>query len=117
MPVNKAIILGRLGQDPELKTLSDGTAICKLSIATTEVWKDKNGDKKEETQWHNLTAWRKNAEIINQYVKKGDELYVEGKIKYTKSDDGSKYYTDITVDRFSFISGSKQAGIVIPSET
>lgn len=104
--INKSIILGRLGKNPELTYTQSGTAVCKFSIATSRKQKDGN----EVTQWHRCVAWQKAAEIINQYVKKGDQLYVEGEINYGKYDkDGVTYYTtDIIVREFNFIGGNQQ---------
>ena len=104
--INKSIILGRLGKNPELTYTQSGTAVCKFSIATSRKQKDGN----EVTQWHRCVAWQKAAEIINQYVKKGDQLYVEGEINYGKYDkDGVTHYTtDIIVREFNFIGGNQQ---------
>ena len=93
--VNKCIILGRLGQDPELRYMADGTAVCRLSVATSETWKDKaTGDKQEKTEWHHITLWRRLAEIAGEYLRKGSQVFVEGKIQtrsYEK--DGQKHYS------------------------
>ena len=83
--VNKVILMGNVGQDPELRSMPNGDQVANLTIATSEVWNDKNtGEKKEQTEWHRVTFWRKPAEIIGQYVKKGDKLYVEGKLQTRK---------------------------------
>lgn len=105
--VNKAIIMGRLGHHPELTYTQSGTAVCKFSIATSRKQKDGN----EITQWHRCVAWQKAAELINQYVKKGDQLYVEGEINYGQYEkDGiTRYTTDIVVREFSFIGGGNQS--------
>lgn len=106
--VNKAILLGRVGKDPESKQLTN-TTVTHLTIATTETWKDANGEKKEDTQWHSITVWGKQAENVARYVNKGDLLYIEGKITtecYEK--DGSKRYsTKIIAREIKFLTSKK----------
>jgi len=85
--LNKAQIIGRLGQTPEIRTMPNGDAVCNFSVATTEKWKDKSGEVKEETEWHRVSAWGKTAEIIGKYLSKGSLIYIEGKMK-------SRKYTD-----------------------
>ena len=107
MSVNKAIILGRLGQDPTLETTQAGQDYCKFSVATNERWKDKNGEKQEKVTWHNIVAWGAVASVISQYFKKGSEIYLEGTIdnqKYEK-DGVTKYSTQIKLSNFSFVGG------------
>ncbi|MFA5405425.1 MAG: single-stranded DNA-binding protein [Ignavibacteria bacterium] len=92
--LNKVMLIGRLGKDPELKYTEKGTAYCNFSIATDESYKDENGNKVERTEWHNIVAWRKLAEICHQYLKKGSKIYCEGKLQtdsYEK--DGIKRYS------------------------
>lgn len=93
--LNKATIIGRLGQDPEVRSTSGNTAVANLSIATSNKYKNKNGEVVEETQWHKCTAWGRTAEVIQQYVKKGDLIYVEGPLETKEWDDkdGNKRYT------------------------
>ena len=89
MSLNKVILIGRLGRDPECRYLPNGDAVCNFSIATTESWKDQSGQKKERTEFHNITLYRKLAEIAAQYLKKGSQVYIEGRIqsrKYTGKD-------------------------------
>jgi single-strand DNA-binding protein len=110
--VNKAIILGTLGQDPEVRYLTNGDAVCNLSVATNETWKDKNsGDQKEKTEWHRLVAFRKPAEIIGEYMKKGSKIYVEGHLQTREWEkEGQKHYsTEIVIDEFQFV-GDRQGG-------
>jgi single-strand DNA-binding protein len=110
MYVNKAIIYGTLGRDPELKALPGGQSVVSFSMATTRTWKDQNGAKQEDTQWHNIVCFGKRADVLAQYVKKGDRLYVEGRMQ-TRSweKDGFKHYrTEVVVDDFQF--GEKRAG-------
>lgn len=115
--VNKATLLGRLGKDPEVKYTADGTAIARFSVATTEKYKDRSGESKEETSWHSCGAFGKAAEIIGEYCKKGDLIYIEGKIAYSKrtGDDGvERYYTDIKVRDFTLLGGKQDTGNSAP---
>jgi single-strand DNA-binding protein len=103
--INKVILLGHTGKDPEIKTLSSGKKVASFSLATSEKYQDK-----EVTQWHSVTAWDKLAEILEKYVKKGQLLYVEGKITYRSYDDkdgNKKYVTDIVASQIQMI-GSKK---------
>jgi single-strand DNA-binding protein len=107
--VNKVILLGNVGKDPEVKFATSGTAIASFSIATSERFKDKSGEWQDRTEWHSLTAFGKLAEIIRDYVKKGSKLYVEGSLRTTSWDDkqsGQKRYkTEIVVSDISLLSG------------
>lgn len=109
MSVNKVIILGRLGQDPELKYTPTGAAVCTFSLATTETWNDKAGQKQEKTEWHRIVTWGKLAELCGQYLAKGRQAYVEGRIQ-TRSWDGKdgqkKYTTEINATTVQFIGGA-----------
>jgi len=108
--VNKVILLGNLGKDPESKFLANGDAVCNISIATSESWKDKaSGEKKEDTQWHNIVLFRRLAEIVVEYCKKGTQIYVEGKIKTRKyqKDGADHYMTEIHCDSMKIISSRK----------
>lgn len=87
MSVNKAILIGRLGRAPEVRYMPNGEAVCNFSIATSETWKDQNGQKQERTEWHNITLYRRMAEVAGQYLKKGSQVYIEGRIQ-------SRKYTD-----------------------
>jgi len=115
MSVNKVIILGRLGQDVELKYTPSGSAVANMSVATTESWNDKSsGEKQEKTEWHRVTVWGKLAELCNQYLSKGKQCYVEGKIQTEswENDKGEKRYTTkIVANTVQFLggdSGNKQ---------
>ncbi|MCX5814948.1 MAG: single-stranded DNA-binding protein [Proteobacteria bacterium] len=90
--VNRVTLIGRVGKDPELRYTADGTAVATFSLATSESWKDKSGTKHERTEWHDIHVWRKLAEIVGEYVRKGRMIYVEGKIESRGYDgkDGSK---------------------------
>ena len=107
--VHKVIILGRLGADPELRSSPSGVTTCNLSIATSINWTDKNsGDKKEKTEWHRVVFFGRPAEVIDQYMKKGQQLYVEGRLETSKYEkDGiERFSTNIIGESFNFISGS-----------
>ncbi len=90
--LNKVILIGRLGADPELRYTTDGTSVATFNMATTETWKDKNGNKQEKTEWHRVVAWRKLGEIAGEYLKKGRLVYIEGRIRSREYDakDGTK---------------------------
>lgn len=111
MAVNKVILLGRAGKDPETRYMTNGEAVTNLSIATSETWKDKSGEKKEKTEWHNLVFYKRLAEVVGEYVKKGSQLYVEGKIqtrKWQDKDGKDHYTTEIVVNDMQML-GSKQS--------
>ena len=81
MSVNKAILIGRLGRDPEVRYMPNGEAVCNFSIATSETWKDQSGQKQERTEWHAITLYRRMAEVAGQYLKEGSQVYIEGRIQ------------------------------------
>ena len=106
--INKAIIVGRLGKDPEVKYTPDGTAVANFSIATSEEWKDKEtGEKKERTEWHRIVAWRRLGEICGEYLKKGKEVYIEGKLqtRQWEKDGATRYTTEIVADKMQMLGG------------
>ncbi|HZW12985.1 MAG TPA: single-stranded DNA-binding protein [Noviherbaspirillum sp.] len=109
--VNKVIIVGNLGRDPETRYMPNGDAVTNIAVATTESWKDKNtGEKKELTEWHRITFYRKLAEIAGQYLKKGSQIYVEGRLqtrKWTDKDGVERYTTEIIADTMQML-GSRQ---------
>ncbi len=109
--VNKVILVGNLGRDPEVRHLEGGTSVANFTLATTEVFKDKNGNRKEQTEWHNIVAWRGLADIAERYLKKGMTVYLEGRIRnksYEK--DGVKHYTsEILCDSLTMV-GKKESG-------
>lgn len=107
--VNIISILGRTGKDPEIKRLESGSVVANFTLATTDIWKDKSGEKKESTQWHNCVAWGNAAEIVEKYVHKGDQLYVSGKLVYEQWEkDGQKHTSaKIRVDQVVLLGGSK----------
>jgi single-strand DNA-binding protein len=104
--VNKVILLGNLGRDPEIRYTTGGDAVGNLNIATTEKWKDKNGEKQERTEWHRVTLWGRQAELAGEYLKKGSSVYIEGSLqtrKWTDKDGVEKYTTEIRADRMQFV--------------
>jgi single-strand DNA-binding protein len=106
--VNKAIIVGNLGKDPEVKFLTNGDAVCSFSIATTDSWKDKAGQKQEKTEWHNIVMYRKLAEIAGEYLKKGSAVYVEGTLqtrKWTNKEGQERYTTEIIANSMQMLGG------------
>lgn len=107
MSVNKVILVGNVGRDPESRYLPNGDAVVGLSLATTEKWKGKDGSKAEATQWHRVSFFGKLAEIVGEYVKKGSQIYVEGRIEYREYEkDGVKRYsTDIIADKLQMLGG------------
>lgn len=92
--LNKAMIIGNLGKDPELKYMSNGKAVASFSVATSQKWKDNDGNQQEKTEWHNVTAFEKLAEVIGEYVKKGSKVYIEGRLQTDQWEkDGVKHYS------------------------
>lgn len=104
--VNKVILVGNLGRDPEVRYTPDNSAITNISIATTDVWRDKNGDKQERTEWHRVAFFGKLAEIAGEYLKKGSQVYVEGRLqtrKWQDKDGQDRYTTEIVADRMQML--------------
>lgn len=111
MSVNKTILLGRLGKDPELRHLDNGNAVANFSLATSESYKDKStGEKKETTEWHNIVLWGKTAEIAQKYLHKGDQVYIEGKLRTRKweKDGITRYITEVVGDSITMLGGKKE---------
>jgi single-strand DNA-binding protein len=112
--VNKAIIIGNLGRDPEMRYTPSGVAVASFSVATSDEWKDKDtGNKQERTEWHRIVAWRGLGEVCGKYLQKGSQVYIEGKIQ-TKSwedkDGIQRYATDIIAQNMQMLGGPKQGG-------
>ena len=111
--INKVIIIGRLGNDTEVRYTPSGSPVAKFSVATSEEWKDKNtGEKKERTEWHRITAWGKLGEICGEYLSKGRQVYVEGRLQTSSYDDKEgvkRYSTEIVASDVQFL-GSKESG-------
>jgi single-strand DNA-binding protein len=106
--VNKVILVGNLGKDPEVRYMPSGDAITNISVATTDSWKDKNGEKQEKTEWHRVAFFGKLAEIAGEYLKKGSQVYVEGRLQTRKWQDKEgqdRYTTEIVADRMQMLGG------------
>ena len=112
MSVNKVILIGRLGKDPETRYMTSGEAVTNCTLATSENWKDKNGEKQEKTEWHNLVFYRRLAEIAGEYLKKGSQIFVEGKLqtrKWQGKEGKARYTTEIVVNEMTML-GGKSSG-------
>ena len=108
--VNKVILVGNLGKDPEVRHLENGTAVANFPIATSESYKDKEGNRVDQTEWHNVVVWRKLAEIAESYLKKGSQIYLEGKLRTRSWEDqqgNKKYTTEAVADTFTML-GKKE---------
>jgi single-strand DNA-binding protein len=106
--VNKVILVGNLGRDPEMRYMPSGDAVASFSIATTENWKDKNGQKQEQTEWHRISMFGKQAEIAGQYLKKGSSVYIEGRLqtrKWTDKEGQERQTTEIRAERMQMLGG------------
>jgi single-strand DNA-binding protein len=113
MSVNKVILVGRLGKDPETRYMTSGEAVTNVTLATSENYKDKNGEKQERTEWHNLVFYRRLAEIAGEYLKKGSQIYVEGRIQTRKWQDKEgkdRYTTEIVVNEMQMLGGKSSGG-------
>lgn len=109
--LNKVMLIGNVGNDPEIRATSGGARVAKVSLATNRSWSDRSGQTQEKTEWHRLTFFGRLVDIVEQWVKKGDRLYVEGRIEYsqTEGEGGPKYWTDIVVNEMVML-GSTQGG-------
>lgn len=110
--VNKVILVGNLGRDPEVRFMPNGEAVCNFSIATTDSWKDKSGAKQERTEWHNIVMYRKLAEIAGEYLKKGRPVYIEGRLqtrKWQTKEGQDRYTTEIIADQMQMLGGRDSA--------
>lgn len=111
--VNKVILVGNLGRDAELRYTPGGAPVATINMATTEVWNDKGGQKQEKTEWHRVVLWGKTAESLNEYLTKGKQIYVEGRLqtrKWTDKDGHEKYTTEIRGDRVVLLGGGGGGG-------
>jgi len=111
--VNKVILIGNLGRDPETRYTTGGDAVTNLNLATSEQWKDKSGEKQERTEWHRVVLFGRQAEVAGEYLKKGRSVYIEGRLqtrKYTDKDGVEKYSTEIVADRMQLLGGRDGAG-------
>jgi single-strand DNA-binding protein len=107
--INKVILVGNLGKDPETKYMPSGDCVCNFSVATTESWNDKSsGDKVEKTEWHNIVMFRRLAEVAGEYLRKGSQVYIEGKLQTRKWQDkqgNDRYTTEIRADQMQMLGG------------
>jgi single-strand DNA-binding protein len=111
--LNKVMLIGNVGSEPEIRTTGGGTKLAKFSLATNRVFNDRSGQKQEKTEWHRITAWDRIADLIEQYVHKGDRLYVEGSIEYSQTEDDAgkpRYWTDIIVRELVMLGGAGPGG-------
>lgn len=113
MSVNKAILIGRLGQDPELRYTPGGKAVCSFSLATSERWTGQDGQKNESTTWHNIVSWGRQAEVMKEYLTKGQQVYIEGRIdnrSYEDKEGQKKYRSEVVVQNFQFLGSRGEGG-------
>lgn len=113
MSVNKAILVGNLGKDPELRYTPSGTAVCTFSLATTEKYKDKSGQMQDKTEWHNIVVWAGLAEICGKYLTKGKQVYIEGRIQnrsYDDRDGNKRYISEIVASEMQMLSRTGEQG-------
>src|SRR5687768_7139379 len=111
--LNKVMLIGNVGNEPEIRTTGGGKRVAKFSVATNRSFTDRSGQQQEKTEWHRCTAWDRLAEVIEQYVHKGDRIYIEGAIEYSQTDDESgkpRYWTDIVVREMVMLSGGGGGG-------
>ncbi|MBX9853573.1 MAG: single-stranded DNA-binding protein [Cytophagaceae bacterium] len=116
--INKVILVGNLGKDPEIRTMESGRKVANFSLATTESYKDKNGERVDQTEWHNIVFWGPIAEVIEKYLKKGSQIYVEGKIRtrsYEDKEGNKKYITEILGDKMTMLGGGSKSSESTPN--
>jgi len=112
--LNKVILIGNLGRDPEARFTQDGTCVCNVNMATTERFKTRNGERQERTEWHRVVLWGKLGEIANQYLHKGSKVYIEGKIetrKWQDRDGNDRYTTEIRAHEMKMLDGRSEGGM------
>jgi single-strand DNA-binding protein len=113
MSVNKVLLIGRLGNNPEIRYTNTGTAVANFNLATSENWNDKNGQRQERTEWHRVVVWGKLAELCEKYLSKGRQCFVEGRLQTRSWDDkdgNKRYTTEIVAATIQFLGGNAQAG-------
>ena len=111
--VNKAILVGNLGRDPEVRFTQSGQAMARFSVATTDTWMDRENGRQERTEWHNIVVWGKQAETCGEYLSKGRQVYIEGRIQTRKVEDkegNERYFTDINAQKVTFLGGGRAGG-------
>ncbi|HYR95936.1 MAG TPA: single-stranded DNA-binding protein [Candidatus Binatus sp.] len=113
MSLNKVMLIGNLGKDPEVRFTPTGRAVARFSLATSEVWNDAEGQRQERTEWHNIVVWGKQAETCGQYLAKGRQVYIEGSIRsrqYDDKDGNRRYITEVNAQRVQFLGGGGGRG-------
>lgn len=113
MSLNKVLLIGNLGRDPEVRFTPGGKAVARFSIATSEMWNDQEGQRQERTEWHNIVVWGKQAESCGQYLSKGRQVFIEGQIRsrqYDDKDGNKKYITEVIAQRVQFLGGGSGGG-------
>ena len=113
MSVNKVILVGNLGRDPEMRTTNSGSPVTRLNIATGSAWTDKNGQKQQTTEWHRVVVWDKMADVCNKYLNKGNQVYIEGRLQTRSWEDNQgqkKYTTEVVASRVEFLGQKATAG-------
>ncbi len=116
--VNKVILIGNLGKDPEVRHLENGAAVANFPIATTESYKDRNGNRQDQTEWHNIVLWRGLAEIAEKYLRKGNQVYIEGKLRSRSWEDkegNTRYITEVVGDNMTMLGGRASEGQNAPT--
>ncbi len=116
--VNKVILVGRLGQDPELKYTPNGAAVTNFTLATNETWKDNEGNRQEKTEWHRIVMWRRLAEVAGEYLKKGSKIYVEGRLQtrsWQDKDGIKRYMTEVVADNMTMLDAKQSTGEAAPA--
>jgi len=110
--LNKVMLIGNVGSEPEIRATSGGARVAKLSLATNRSWSDRSGQQQEKTEWHRLTFFGRLVDIVEQWVKKGDRLYVEGRVEYsqTEGEGGTRYWTDIVVNEMVMLGSTGGGG-------
>ena len=118
MDLNKVMIIGRLTRDPEIRTIPSGQTVASFSVATNRIWTDQQGQKQEKVEYHNVVAWRKLAEIVQQYLKKGNRVYIEGRLETRSWDDqtgNKKYRTEIIADNMIMLDTKSSSEAISPT--
>ena len=118
MGVNKVILVGNVGKDPEVQYIKEDVPVAKFTLATSETYKDKNGEKQTNTEWHNIVVWRGLAKVVESYVKKGEQLYIEGKItnRQYEKDGITKYFTEIVASNLQMLGKRENSGTSQPQQ-
>ena len=117
--INRVILVGRLGRDPEMRQTGTGTPVVNFSVATDRVWKNKNGEQEKQTEWHKIIAWGRLAEICNEYLTKGKQVYIEGRLQtneWEDKDGNKRYTTEVVANEMKMLGTRSEEGYTSPSE-